>query len=77
VRKAITLTLFLVLLPYIAAIVVAMLNPWALVGIPAMAAATPVTFPAVQRLVRFMLTGEMGSPETVLRRSLLPNELAR
>jgi hypothetical protein len=61
VRKAVTLTLLLVFLPYVAAFAVALVNPWALAGIPALAACTPLTFAAVQRLVRFMLTGEVDS----------------
>lgn len=61
VRKAIVLTLFLVLLPYAGAVAVALVNPWAIAGIPALAASTPWTFPVYQRLVRFMLTGDVDA----------------
>ena len=60
---AIVLTLFLVLVPYAVDGLIALVNPWAIAGVPALTAGTLWTFPTIQRLVNFMLVGTVdGGP---------------
>ncbi len=59
-NKAITLTLLVVTLPYITLSLVAMAtSPRVLVGVPLVAVGSRYLWSASQRLVRFMLTGEI------------------
>lgn len=69
--SATALTLLLTFAPYGVALLLAFfVNPWSFLALTGMAAATPFTAAANQRLVRFMLTGEI---QDVDRRQRVPN----